>query len=67
MDAQTTPLLPSDPVAIVRQLDPAAITARLDAMEQERQVLLLLLRASRVGRDTRTPHKNRREEVISNV
>jgi len=49
MDAPATPS-PTDPVAILRQLDADAIRARLDAMERERRALLVLLRAARCNK-----------------
>lgn len=54
MDAPATS--PPDPVAIIRQIDAAVIRERLDAMERERQALLVLLRAANRARrpdDTR--------------
>jgi hypothetical protein len=46
-----TPTLISDPVALVRQLDPDVIRERLAAMDRERRALLSLLRvATTVGR-----------------
>jgi hypothetical protein len=44
--------LPNDPVALVRQLDAAAIRSRLEDLDRERAALLVLLRAAqRVERD----------------
>jgi hypothetical protein len=59
MDA--TPHLLTDPVTLVRQLDPAAIRGRLGAIDRERAALLVLLRAAlRVRRDDT---RRQREEV----
>lgn len=44
MDAK--PISPTDPVALVRQLDAAAIRERLDSLDGERKALLVLLRAA---------------------
>ncbi|VTU02452.1 unnamed protein product [Gemmataceae bacterium] len=47
MDATTRPQTPkTDAVELVRQLDAGAIRARLDEIENERQALLVLLRAA---------------------
>ena len=37
----------ADPVALIRQLDPASIERRLDEIEAEREALIVLLRAAR--------------------
>jgi hypothetical protein len=36
----------TDPVSLVRQLDPVAIRQRLDDLDRERAALLVLLRAA---------------------
>jgi hypothetical protein len=41
---------PPDPIALIRQLDPDGIRNRLAQMEQERQALLVLLRAALAAR-----------------
>lgn len=38
--------LPTDPLALVRQLDAEAIRNRIDDLDRERQALLVLLRAA---------------------
>jgi hypothetical protein len=43
---EKTQSTPTDPVALVRQLDPAAIRARLEDLSRERAALLVLLRAA---------------------
>lgn len=43
MDTST---VPTDPVTLVRQLDPEAIRERLNTLDRERQALLVLLRAA---------------------
>ena len=45
MDAASR-TVPADPAELVRQLDPIAIRHRLDAIDRERQALLVLLRAA---------------------
>jgi hypothetical protein len=48
----TQPLPTTDPVELVRQLDPDAIRERLGALDRERSALLVLLRAAqRMQRD----------------
>jgi hypothetical protein len=42
----STATLPADPVELIRQLDPAALRARLEQLERERMALLALLRAA---------------------
>ena len=44
MNAATSPF--TDPIAIVQQLDPEAIRKRIDALDGEREALLVLLRAA---------------------
>jgi len=44
----------SDPVKLVNQLDPDAICARLEQMEDERKALLTLLRAARANQRRRS-------------
>jgi hypothetical protein len=45
--------IPTDPVALVRQLDAGAIRQRIDAIDRERKALLVLLRAAqRAERDS---------------
>lgn len=54
MDATHTP--PPDPIAIVQQLDAAALRERIDALDRERKALLVLLRAAqRMERGRVTP------------
>jgi hypothetical protein len=65
MDAKHT--IPTDPVALVRQLDAGAIRQRIDAIERERRVLLVLLRAARraerdAPRQPVTKKEGRRDE-----
>lgn len=61
MDAPTTfPPLP-DPIALIRQLDPDVISARLEAMERERRALLVLLRAARASH----PHAAREKGAVT--
>jgi len=43
----TPPPTTTDPIALVHGLDGEAIRARLDALDQERDALLVLLRATR--------------------
>lgn len=51
MDANQSIL---DPVQLVRQLDPDEIRRRLEALDNERQALLVLLRAAqRVQRESK--------------
>jgi ribosomal 50S subunit-associated protein YjgA (DUF615 family) len=50
----TSPL-PTDPVALVRQLDPEAIRKRLAELDGEREALRVLLRAAQRARRDDTP------------
>src|SRR4051812_37870967 len=57
-----TQTLLTDPVRLVRQLDAGVIRARLDALDEERQALLVLLRAAqRIHRDTDAEHVEARQ------
>ena len=47
MDELTT--RSTDPVVLIRQLDPDQIRQRLSEMERERQALLVLLRAAQAS------------------
>jgi hypothetical protein len=56
----TASLPTADPIVLVRQLDPDVIRERLEALDRERDALLVLLRAAlRMRRDAtcRTPRK----------
>ncbi len=56
MDATSHP--PTDPAALVLQLDPATIRERIDTIDRERKALLILLRAAtRAHRDRPAPRK----------
>lgn len=46
MDGRVAAMLKLDPAAIVRGLDPATIRQRIDALNNERAALLVLLRAA---------------------
>lgn len=50
MESHTSTPVPSDPVALIRQLDPGSIKQRIDELDRERRALLTLLRAARAGR-----------------
>ena len=41
-----TPTALSDPVAVIRQIDPDDVRRRLEALEEDRRALLILLRAA---------------------
>ncbi len=47
MDTSHAPLPPTDAVDLVRGLDPDAIRQRIDAIDHERDALMVLLRAAR--------------------
>jgi hypothetical protein len=59
MDATRTPL--TDPVALVRGLDPDAIREQIEAIDRERSALLVLLRAARRAHPEEAPRQ--RQEV----
>jgi hypothetical protein len=50
---ENAPPPPTDPVTLVRQLDPAAIRTRLEDLSRERAALLVLLRAAQRARPDR--------------
>jgi hypothetical protein len=52
MDAKHA--LSTDAAALIRRLDPDAIRERLDALDRERQALLVLLRAAMRARSDRS-------------
>lgn len=49
-------ILPSDPVSLIRQLDPHLIRQRLSEMEKQRQALLVLLRAALAAKRQEVQH-----------
>ena len=50
MDTSHTSSIPTDAVDLVRHLDPDAIRQRIDAIDAERDALMVLLRAARRAR-----------------
>jgi hypothetical protein len=55
-----TPPQTTDPVDLVRQLDPDAIRDRLEALDRERDALRVLLRAANRARRDEPPTANHR-------
>jgi len=53
----------TDPVELVRTLDPDSIRSRLEIMEHERSALLVLLRAALRARRPDPARATRRKEV----